>query len=136
MRAQKSNSPLHWELTDLWQKSPRTHSRERAVFSVSSAGKPVSMCRRMKSNSHLSLITAITSKWIKDIWNTQICESCKSKHGKYSQALVWVKSVLEMIPTVLATKTDTEKWGPINLQRFYTTKDTAKFKRQAYRVLA
>lgn len=109
----------------LWQKEPRTRQEGGSLLSQFCWENSVNV--QKNETKVISLTTySYQPKGNQDTWKAQICESCKHKREKHSQVLLWVKSFLEMTPTVQTTKTETEKWVPVNLESFSTTKDTIK----------
>ena len=83
------------------------------------------MCRKQKLDPFLTPYTKIHSRWIKDLnIRPSIIKTLEEYLGKTIQDIGIGKDFVTKTLKALATKSTTDKWDLINLQSFYTAKET------------
>ena len=86
----------------------------------------------MKLEHFLTPCTKINSKWIKDLnVRPETIKLLEENKGRTRDDINQSKILYEPPPRVMEIKTKINKWGPIELLRFCTAKETiSKVKRQ------
>ena len=89
------------------------------------------MCRKQKLDPFLTPYTKITSRWIKDLnIRPNTIKSLEENLGKTIQDIGIGKDFMTKTPKALATKTKIHIWDLIQLQSFWTAKETIRVNHQ------